>query len=113
MAAQDVLALLRQDPELYAFVTDTLELDNAGSATRIGLQVNPDLAGTRMAPYHIKARPKGAKGPWLFFLTIDAVTSFYDAKGMDVPLHEGKSIQEKLLGIRLRPITGNEVGELN
>lgn len=113
VAAQDILSLLRQQPELYEYVANTLELDKVGWATRIGLQVNPDLAGRRVAPYHIKARPKGSKGEWLFFLTIDAVTSFSNTEGKDVPLHEGKSVQEKLIGIRLRPIAGNEVAELN
>ena len=113
MAAPDVLSLLRQQPEFYEYVANTLELDTVGWAARIGPRVNPDLAGTRIAPYHIKARPRGAKGPWIFFLTVDAVTNFQDAAGKDVPLHEGKSVQEKLIGIRLRPIAGNEVAELN
>jgi hypothetical protein len=104
-ATEQVLPLLKQNPELYDFVTRNLELESGGWAVRIGSRVNPDLGGARIAPYSIRVRPKGSTGPWQFLLDIEAETVFLDQSGKDVPLEEGKTIKEILTGIRLTPIT--------
>lgn len=82
----------------------TFELDSIGWATRIGSRVNEHLGGARIAPYSIQVKKKGSAGAWEFYLEIEAETIFLDAAGKEVPLEKGKSIQEKLTGIRLVPI---------
>lgn len=104
-ATEQVIPLLKQNSELYDFVSASLELDSGGWATRIGSRINEDLGGARIAPYSIRAKPKGSAGPWLFFLNIQAETTYLDSSGKDVPLEQGKSIKEKLVGIQLNPIT--------
>lgn len=61
------MPLLKQNTELYDFVTANLELETSGWATRIGSRVNEDLGGARIAPYSVRVKPKGSSGPWLFF----------------------------------------------
>ncbi len=111
-ATEQILPLLKQNKELHDFVMGTLELDPSGWATRIGTRVNEDLGGARIAPYSIRARPKGSTGPWQFFLTIEAETTFLDASGKDVPLEQGKTIKERLTGIQLTPITDPKFREM-
>jgi hypothetical protein len=101
---KQVQPLLQQDKDLNHFITSTLDLDSGGWATRIGSLVNEDLGGARIAPYSIRAKPKGSPGPWIFYLEIEADTTFLDAQGKPVPLEQGKTIQEKLTDIKLIPI---------
>lgn len=93
-----MMPLLRQDPAVHQFVTSALHLDATGWAGRIGSRVNEDLGGARLAPYSIRAKPKGSTGPWLFLLIVEADAVFLDAEGKPVPLEQGKKIQEKLTG---------------
>lgn len=104
ISTAEVLPLLQQNPALCKFILDHLDLDSGGWAIRIGSRVNYALGGTRIAPYSIRARPKGSKEPWQFYLKIDAKTYYYDASGKEVQLEDGKSIKEKLTGIELLPI---------
>jgi hypothetical protein len=103
-----VLPLLQQDKDLNQFIISTLDLDSGGWATRIGSRVNEDLGGARIAPYSICAKPKGSSGPWIFYLIIEADTEFFDAQGKSVPLEQGKTIKEKLTGIKLISIPESE-----
>ena len=96
-----VLPLIQQNSDLYHFVNSTLDLDRGGWATRIGSHVNEALGGARIAPYSIRAKPKGSSGPWIFYLMIEADTDFLDAQGKSVSLGEGKTIKETLTGIKL------------
>ena len=105
---EDLLPLLRQNKDLHDHLTRTLDIEAIGTALRIGTMVNKDLGGARIAPYTIRAKPKGSPGPWVFYLEIDAETVFLDANGKPVPLEEGKEIQEKLLGIKLTSIPEEE-----
>ena len=97
----EVMPLLKQDTNLYNFVVATFDLIGTAWAPRIGSIINEDLGGARIAPYSIRAKRKGSKGDWEFILYIDAETSYYNAIGKVVSLEEGKSIKEKLIGIRL------------
>lgn len=96
-----VLPLIQQNSDIYHFVDSTLDLDRGGWATRIGSHVNEALEGARIAPYSIRAKPKGSSGPWIFYLIIEADTDFLDAQGKSVSLGEGKTIKETLTGIKL------------
>lgn len=104
-----VMPLLKQNESIYLFVMDTLDLESGGWAVRIGSNVNPDLGGARIAPYTIRAKRKGAKGDWTYLLQINAETTYYDSNGKDVPLQEGKTIKEKLVGIELLPIPQSDL----
>lgn len=101
---EDILPLLQQNKELNEFIISTLDIDSGGWATRIGSRANEGLSGARIAPYSIRAKPKGSRGPWLFYLEIGANTEFLDDQGKPVPLEQGKSIKETLIGVRLVPI---------
>jgi hypothetical protein len=103
-----LLPLLRQNKDLHDHLTRTLDIDTIGTAIRIGSIVNEDLGGARIAPYVIRAKPKGSSGSWVFFLEIEAETVFLDANGKAVPLEKGKAIREKLLGIKLTSIPESE-----
>jgi len=99
-----VIPLLQQDPELYHFLTSTLELSPAGWAPRIGTRVNENLGGTRIAPFTLRAKPKGSSGPWIFLLVIEAESQFLDAAGEPVEIHEWVTLLETLQGVRLESI---------
>jgi len=107
-ATSEVLPLLKQKMDLYRLVMKTLDLDGSGWATRIGGNINSDLGGSRIAPYAIKAKPKGSKGPWQYYLSIEAETIFYDEAGKKVALYQGKTIKENLTGISLEIIPESE-----
>lgn len=102
--SEDILALLKQQPDLYAFVTDTLELKPEGSSTRVLPNKNPALWSGVSGPYSIEARPRGSSARWTFLLTIETEVSFLNEAGREVPLDFGTSIHEKVIGIRLRAI---------
>lgn len=58
--SHDILALLKQQPDLYAFVTDTLELKPEGLATRVLSNRNPALWSGIAGPYSIEARSRSS-----------------------------------------------------
>jgi len=105
---EDILPLLQQNKDLSEFVAAHLDLESGGWAARIGNRVNENLGGARIAPYSIRAKPKGSPGPWTFELIIEAETEFLDSKGNAVSLEKGESIREKLLGIKLIPLSESE-----
>lgn len=111
---EDVEPLLRQNEALYIYVTETLELSPGGWANRINGRVSDDLGGSRLAPYVLRAKPKGTTGGWIFYLSIEADIQFLDADGKEVvEMHEGKTIKETLTGISLKPIPESEKAKIN
>jgi hypothetical protein len=102
--SEDILALLKQQPGLYAFVTDTLELKPEGSATRVLSNKNPALWSGVSGPYSIEARPRSSSARWTFLLTVETEVTFRNEAGREVPLDFGTSIHEKVIGIRLLAI---------
>ena len=101
--SEDILSLLKQQPDLHAFVTSTLELQSEGWSTRVASK-NPAIWSAVSGPYSIAARPRGSSARWTFLLTIETEVSFLDESGREVPLDSGTSIHEKVIGIRLCPI---------
>jgi hypothetical protein len=95
--------LLKQKKEIYEFVSAHLELDKHGSGDRIGQAVNPRLGGTRIAPFFVKAKPRGEK-EWTLLLEIQAQVDFLDEEGKKSSLEEAVSIRETFTGIRLTPL---------
>lgn len=102
-SVEDIKPLLKQKKEIYGFLTQSLDLATSGSADRIGQSVNPNLGGTRVAPYIVYAKPKGEK-EWVFEIQIDATTEYLDPTGKPTSLESATSVRETLLAIRISPL---------
>jgi hypothetical protein len=103
IALEEIMPLLEKAPAMVKWLNDTLDLDTVGDATRIGQNVNPRLGGTRIGPYTILAKPKGAPEPYIFEVTIETTQSFRDAKGKSVDVSKAHSVEEKFESISIRP----------
>jgi hypothetical protein len=100
---EDIKPLLKQKKEIYGLLTDSLDLATSGSADRIGQSVNPNLGGTRVAPYIVYAKPKGARD-WVLEIQIDATTEYLDPSGKPTSMESATSVRETLLSIRISPL---------
>lgn len=100
----DIQPLLKQQPQLWLYVSETMEIAEVGTAPRISTGVNKELSGIRIAPYLLQAKPKGAKGPPVFEIEIQAQTKFYDAGGKEVSLEKAVDYKEVFTGVRIRQI---------
>lgn len=96
----EFLPLLKQKTQIFEFVSASLDLDESGSGDRIGQAVNPRLGGTRIAPYFVKAKPKGEK-KWSLLLEIQATVEFLDDNGRRTEIHTASSVRETFTGIRI------------
>ena len=67
----------REDAELIAWVEQTFDVRDSGSAMRVGRQADgkPTVEGAqigdRVAPYEFSARPKRSAGDYTLYLTFD------------------------------------------
>ena len=100
----DIQSLLQQQPRLWRYISDTMDVEEVGVASRIGSAVNKELGGIRIAPYVIRAKPKGYKGPPMFEVVIHATTKFYDASGNVVPVDRAVDYKESFSRLELREI---------
>lgn len=100
MGTDEIMPLLKQNPELFRLITESLELSPGASGSRIGQSVNSRLGGTRVAPYYLRAKPKGA-ADWTYDVRIDADVVYLDDNGKIVDLLEAHSFREKLTGITI------------
>ena len=103
-ALADIQELLNQQPALRDLIAGTLDTSPGGLAGRINTGDNPALAGTRVTPYRLKAKPKGAAGDFTLTLSIEAETRFLDARGEEVPLSQATHIEQHFTAIRLVPL---------
>jgi hypothetical protein len=101
----ELAPVLDQVPSIRDFVSATLDLAESGSADRIGVEANRHLAGTRVGPYVIEARPKGSKGPSLFVLVFHTTHRFLDAAGAEVELAAAVRVEEKFDFLEIRPVS--------
>lgn len=99
----DLKDLLAQQPALARFITEHFDVAETGSAPRIGSGVNKELAGIRIAPFEIDAKPKGASGNFTFILIIDAETTYLDRSGRTVSLPNATDIRQRFTGFRVLP----------
>ena len=99
----DLSDLLAQQPTLARFIADHFDVAEAGSAPRIGSGVNKELAGIRIAPFQIDAKPKGAPGDFSLILIIDAKTTYLDSRGHTVPLARATDIRQRFTAFRVLP----------
>lgn len=108
-----LLPVLRQQPELAKFLTESLEIDDSGSALRIGPHI-PALGGKRIAPYLIRVKPKGQKGPYTFRMEVEADVAFYDAAGRkldkdkDNDYEQAVRVEERLKAVKLWTIPAEQ-----
>jgi hypothetical protein len=101
---EDIKPILVQSPEIQKYLFDTLELERSGDANRIGNNVNPRLGGTRLGPYCINAKPKGAKGKNTFNVCINTEYQFRNHAGNPCELSEAYSVNEKFISVEIKPI---------
>ncbi len=99
-----IVELLKQDKQVFHLVSSTLELDRTGWGWRIGTRISRGLGGARVAPYTIRARPKGSDGPWIYKLEILADTRFLDDEGREVELKDATEIEERFKELQVTEI---------
>src|SRR4051812_41444166 len=62
----DIEPLLTQQRPLWDAVRSSFDIHSVGDASRISPQDNRELAGTRIGPYKLWAKPKNALGAFNF-----------------------------------------------
>jgi hypothetical protein len=96
--SETILAILKKgQPELWAYLSSTLEFAPAGSGIRLGAHFG-ELHGSRIGPYYIKARPKGATD-YTLMLVVETDGHWVDKAGNPLPKAKpGQSVEEHLQG---------------
>jgi hypothetical protein len=100
----DIKPILNQAPVIQKYLFTNFELEKIGDANRIGNNVNPRLGGTRLGPYCVNAKPKGAKGKNTFKLCINTEYQFRDQAGKPCKLEQAYSVKEKFGSVEIKPI---------
>jgi len=101
----DLEPLLNQKPELKRLILETFDLADSGyTPSRIGRQVNKKFGGKRLGPYHLKAKPKGQKGDYIFELIFHTEHIFLDKNGHATELTDAEVIKEELKSIEIKLI---------
>jgi len=73
-----------------------------GSANRIGREVNPKLAGTRISPYKIRVKPKGSFGPMNLVMEVMTRLEYFDDKNRPAEVENASSVKEILECVSIR-----------
>ena len=101
---------LEMVPEIRAHLSKTLDIEEAGSGTRLGRHWG-ELHGARIGPYRFNAKPKGAAGGWQFALVVEVDITFLDAQGRslkaDPDPNDAVGIRESFVAAKLEPLEGN------
>ncbi len=100
----DIKPVLGQAPVVEKYLFTGLELEKSGDANRIGSNVNPRLGGTRLGPYCVNAKPKGARGKNTFRVCINTEYQFTDRAGKPCKLEQAYSVKEKFSSVEIKPI---------
>lgn len=104
VSLEEVLVILRQNPELLKVVTTSLELNEEGDgASRIGNNVNPNLGGKRVGPYELYARPSKSTGPFIFEVVVTTEKTWLNAAGKPTDLTRAVEVRERLISVEIRP----------
>jgi hypothetical protein len=99
----DIQPLLQQQPLLWKFFIDRLDISPEGSGLRLGSAGIP-LRGYRVGPYEFPAKMKDARGPYDLKVTITTDLYFLDANGKEVANEKLAFKKEEVLtGISLAP----------
>jgi len=97
--------ILNQVPEIKRILSESLEIQESGWASRIGQAVNPRLGGRRIGPYHVRAKPKGAAGDFTLELIVHTTHVLTDAKGEPSDLPSATLISETFASVEIKPLT--------
>jgi hypothetical protein len=100
----DIKPVIAQSPDIEKYLFTTLELAKSGDANRIGGNINPRLGGSRLGPYCIYAKPKGAKGKNTLEVCINTEYHFRDKTGRPCTLEQAYSVTESFVSIEIKPI---------
>ena len=102
-SVDEFMLILEQQPAIAQWIADSLDLDETGTAMRIGQEVNPNLGGMRIGPYTILAKPKGADGPFTLELTMETQMDCLDDSGNSVEFDKATAIEESFDYLTIRP----------
>ena len=79
----DIQPLIQQQPLLWKFFSDHLDISQNGGGLRLG-SVGIPLQGYRVGPYEFPARIKGSEGAYDLKVIINTDLYFLDANGKEV-----------------------------
>ena len=105
----EVMALLKKNKVLHAFVTSSLDLEPIGDAVRLGRHFE-EVGGMRIAPYVIRAKRKGDKD-FNLELVVTCEQKFVDKDGKILDIGDGSEskatkavadVIEKVTSVTLR-----------
>ncbi|MFT5465118.1 MAG: hypothetical protein ACI8UO_000204 [Verrucomicrobiales bacterium] len=115
---EDAERILAQAPKIRDHLKATLEIEEIGSATRLGRHFE-NLGGARIGPYVFEAKPKDASGGAQFNLVIETAYTFLDGAGSEIAddgePEKADDVKEKFLSARLEAISsaaGGGVGRI-
>jgi len=100
----DIKPVIAQSPDIEKYLFTTLELTKSGQANRIGNNINPRLGGTRLGPYCVYAKPKGAKGKNTLEVCINTEYHFMDKTGRSCTIEQAYSVTESFVSVEIKPI---------
>lgn len=99
----DLQALVKQQPALWKFYTDRLDISPKGGGLRLGAEGIP-LRGYRVGPYEFPAKLKGSKGDYDLMIILTTDLYFLDSKGREVTDQKlAVKKEEMLISIGLTP----------
>jgi hypothetical protein len=107
----DIDPLLNKQRSLWDAIQSSFEIHSVGDASRISQSDNPKLAGIRIGPYELWAKPKGAPGAFIFKIEIQTEILFYDNANKPVQLKSATELKETIIAIRIRPLPKSDYFE--
>jgi hypothetical protein len=105
---QDIKELLDQQRVLWDSVQSTFDIYSVGDAARVGRADNQKLAGTRIGPYQLWAKPRNQAGPFIFEIDIETETSFLDESNTTVDVKHATDLRERIIAIKIKPLAPSE-----
>jgi hypothetical protein len=92
-----------QVPDLWRFVSRTLDMQESGMANRVGSNVNLHLGGKRVGPYCFLAKPKATPGPYTLEICFNTEHTWYDSRDRETTLDQASRVQERFVSIDIKP----------
>lgn len=101
---QELMAVLDTAPEVRDWLLESLDMAESGWAMRVGNDANPNLGGTRVGPYCLPAKPKGAEGDWSLELCVHTDIFWLDAEGRETDMDQAVEARETFEHLEIRPL---------
>jgi hypothetical protein len=105
---EEIASVVAQKPDLWAFLNATLDISERGWGVRIGSDENYTLAGTRILPYQLRAKPKGTEGPYIYELELHGSNTYFDKHGRKTTLKSAARVKLVFTGVSLRKLSREE-----